>query len=825
MKMIAMLSAVSVLTMVANPVQAQVPASAYVNFEGAQTNPIRISPDQKRLFVVNTPDNRLSVFDVSQPSSPSLIVEIPVGIEPVSVNVNPNVSGNDEAWVVNEESDSVSIVSVSGGIVKDTIDAKDEPADVVFAAGSNGSKLAFVSIARSNRINVYDTGTHKLVKSIPVFGENPRALAVSADGTKVYAAFALSGNHTTLIPPALAPAPPPPTNTSLPTPPQVGLIVDASDPQWTSVIQYTMPDNDVVSIDTTSLSVTGYYSHLGTINLGLTVNPKTGGVYVANTDARNLVMFEPNLNGHVVDHRISFVDPATGLSQIWDLNPNINYSILPNPAALASALAMPTSIVFEPSGRYLYLAAFGTDRVGILDTSTGTVAKFIEINPQARGSTVNARSKRGPRGLALNSPANVLYVLNRVSNTISIVNLTTNTLSAEIPTGLFDPTPSVIRAGRGFLYDHKLSGNGTGACASCHIDAEMDLLAWNLGDPGGTMTNLSQNGVPFQEHPMKGPMTTQTLRGLNNLAPYHWRGDKANFAAFNSAFSSLLGGAQLSSTDMTDYTNFINTIVFMPNPNQNLDRSLPTSLSLPDITGTGNAVNGQNLFINTLFNGVNSCNSCHVSNPGPGTNLKYDSNTLKMTTNFSQPMKNAHLRNLYQKIDFTNKTGAQSILGFGFEHDGTKAGLFSVNDIQGFGVFFNNPTDDKDLEAFELCFDTGTAPAVGHSRTLYKSNINKTSVQDEWNLLQSQAQSAVGNIDLIAKGTVNGQVHGLLYIPSTNSYQTDTTGLGPFTQAQLITMIQHGDVLTIMGVPPGSGVRMGIDRNLDGVLDGDGPQP
>jgi YVTN family beta-propeller protein len=79
----------------------------------------------------------------------------------------------------------------------------------------------------------------------------------------------------------------------------------------------------------------------------------------------------------------------------------------------------------------------------------------------------------------------MLYVLNRISNTISIVNLSSNTVTAEIPTGSFDPTPVAIRNGRGFLYDHKLSGNGTGACASCHIDAEMDLLAWNLGNPDG----------------------------------------------------------------------------------------------------------------------------------------------------------------------------------------------------------------------------------------------------------------------------------------------------------------------------------------------------
>src|SRR2546427_12905480 len=85
----------------------------FVNFEGKQTRPIRLSPDGQRLFAVNTPDSRLSVFDVSNPGNPILIAEIPVGIEPVSVNP----LNSDEAWVVNEVSDSISVVSVSRHLV------------------------------------------------------------------------------------------------------------------------------------------------------------------------------------------------------------------------------------------------------------------------------------------------------------------------------------------------------------------------------------------------------------------------------------------------------------------------------------------------------------------------------------------------------------------------------------------------------------------------------------------------------------------------------------------------------------------------------------
>src|SRR5437763_332749 len=156
-------------------------AQTFVNYEAKQTAPVRLSPDGSRLFAVNTPDHRLSVFDVSTSQNPILIAEIPVGVEPVSVNP----VSNDEAGVVNEVSDSVSIVSVSQHIVTDTLYVKDEPADVVFANGR-----AFVSCARNNQIAVFDQITHTSITNIPVFGENPRSLCVNSNGTRIYAAFA-----------------------------------------------------------------------------------------------------------------------------------------------------------------------------------------------------------------------------------------------------------------------------------------------------------------------------------------------------------------------------------------------------------------------------------------------------------------------------------------------------------------------------------------------------------------------------------------------------------------------------------------------------------
>ena len=786
----------ALLAVLLSRTRAQAPAPVFANFEEAQTNPVRLSADGTLLFAVNTPNASLSVFDVTKPGSPSLLSEIPVGLGPVSVNPRTN----DEVWVVNQVSNSVSVVSVSQSIVVDTISVGTEPMDVVFAGDQ-----AYVSVSRNNEIAVLDLTTHAIVSALPVFGGSPRALAVSPDGKTVYAAFAIAGNATTVIPANLAPPQcgvkgqtkfngalcVPAFNTALPAPPQVALIVSATDPNWSSDIKYKMPDNGVVAIGASSdPSIAGYYSGVGTVNLGLAVNPVTGDLYVANTAALNLTAFQPNLDGHWVNNQITRIQIASGTVTPFNLNPNIDYATLPNPAALSTALAQPAGVVFDPSGNFMYVASFGTDRVAQVDTN-GNVTWFVEVNPQSAGLAVSSTTKRGPRGLALNSGAQTLYSLNRISDTISVIDTATKAVTSEIAVGT-DPTPALLKAGRGFLYDAKLSGNGTGACASCHVDGDMDHLAWNLGDPSGSMTNTVQNGVTIEFHPMKGPMTTQTLRGLLNLSPYHWRGDKANFAAFNVAFNELMGGSQISTQDMSLYTNFANSILFLPNPNENLDRSMPTSLN------GGNAVTGQSDFLTIAGTGTatmrGTCNQCHTSNPGPGSNRVIDSVMLGPVS--PQPMKVPELRNVYQKLLF-NTSAATTIDGFGLGHDGTFPGLAAFLSSPLFKTY--TAVEKTDMIAYSLCFDTGTAPAVGYTITVTAAN-SATSATN-WATLQSQASA--GNIDLIVRGTIQGQVHGLLYQTASSNYVSDTGTV--YTQAQLESFITAGDTLSFMGVYPGTG--------------------
>ena len=115
-----------------------------------------------------------------------------------------------------------------------------------------------------------------------------------------------------------------------------------------------------------------------------------------------------------------------------------------------------------------------------------------------------------------------------------------------------------MREGRGYLFDAKLSGNGTVSCASCHIDGDRDGLAWDLGDPGGDLFNDGSANLASREL----PLMTQTLRGLAGDRIFHWRADRPGLTAFNGTFPNLMGGALLADDDMQLFADYMKSIRF-----------------------------------------------------------------------------------------------------------------------------------------------------------------------------------------------------------------------------------------------------------------------
>jgi YVTN family beta-propeller protein len=815
------------------------PNRDYENFESAQTHPLRLSVAGDELYAVNTVEDRLAVFAIAGDGSLTHVADVPVGLDPVSVAVRP---GTSEVWVVNHLSDSVSVVDAGTRTVIDTIQVGDEPTDIAFASGR-----AFVTLAgNQDRVKVYTASSRALLTTIDLFGAGPRALAVNSTGTEVYAVVLESGNQTTTLFQALVssgggpPSPTPARSGSLGPAPNVGLIVkfnpannrweDESGKNWTTKVNYSLPDNDVfvISANAGTPSVIRTVSRVGTTLFDVAVNPTNGELWVPNTDARNLVRFEPNLRGHLVQTRISKVNSVTGTVTPIDLNPHINYNLTPGPPAeVAASLAHPVSGVFNSAGTSFYVAALGSQKVGVVNTSSGVVADLIDVGP-------------GPSGLALNEADQRLYVLNRFDNTISIVDTSANVEMDRIGVAgpaEFDPSPDVIKVGRKFLYDGQItSGHGDLACASCHIFGNFDELAWELGDPTGAFVPYSSapwvNFAPLGPStsgfdPQKGPMTTQTLRGLENLEPFHWRGDRQNFQAFNHAFIVLMGlSAEIPTADMDAFTDFIMTVKFPPNPFRNLDDTMPSSMVVPSqngggATATGNPNNGSTIFVNNLLDAnVFSCNNCHLMPTGTTTNLFNGQNEGE-----SQDFKIPHLRNMYEKVGFNVirpnlQSGNGSNIGlstqkkgFGFIHDGA----VSLTEFLAASVFTSTTQQERDLFAFLMAFPTETVPAVGRQQTVTSANKSDSTVLATINTLIAQAEA--GDCDLIVKGSIGGVAKGYVYDNPTNHFIPDDAAETPVTDSELRGTVQSGDVITYSGVPVGAGVRLGIDRDRDWWVD------
>ena len=191
----------------------------FTTFESGQVRPLALSPSGRLLFAANTPDDRLEVYRVDTHGLVHL-ASVPVGLEPVAVAAR----NDNEIWVVNHLSDSVSVVELnqgghSGRVVR-TLLVGDEPRDIVF--GGARRDRAFVTTAHRGQNVPYDpqlttpgvgradvwvfdadhlggTLTGTPITIVNLFTDTPRALAVSPDGSKVYAAVFNSGNRTTTV--------------------------------------------------------------------------------------------------------------------------------------------------------------------------------------------------------------------------------------------------------------------------------------------------------------------------------------------------------------------------------------------------------------------------------------------------------------------------------------------------------------------------------------------------------------------------------------------------------------------------------------------------
>ena len=492
-------------------------------------------------------------------------------------------------------------------------------------------------------------------------------------------------------------------------------------------------------------------------------------------------------------------------------------------------------MAISKDGNTLYLAAFGSSKIGVFDTAKLENNSFV---PDA--SNHITISGGGVSGIVLSEASERLYAITRFDNSISIVDTSSKIEIGHI--AMLNPEPAKVIAGRKFLYDANLtSSNGEASCSSCHIFGDLDSLAWDLGDPEERLlSNPNISGPipgirPF--HPLKGPMTSQSLRGLSQQGPLHWRGDRTAgrtrdgdsqdsvgaFKEFNVAFTGLLGrDTLLSDNNMEAFTNFMLEVTYPPNPNRPLDNHF-----------TPNQQAGSDFFFNEksttgfLVDFLN-CNECHTIDPKKGL---FGSSGLMSFESEPQDFKIAHLRNMYQKVGMfgmspaaegifagaTEQTGDQ-IRGFGFIHDGSVDTITRFHQASVFR-FTEGDAKRRQVEQFMYAMDSNMKPIIGQQATL--TSTNKAAVIPRINLLFNRMDK--GDNEVIVKGSLvkgnSTRAFGGTRLEN-GSFQLDDINTQPISESALLKIAEtSGQELTFTAVPLGSSRRMGVDRDDDRVLD------
>lgn len=849
-------------------------------FTSPQAKPIALSADGTRLFVANTTNGTVGVFDTAT-NDPVTTVE--VGLEPVGLAIKPDGS---ELWVSNHLSDSVSVIGLTPGAtqyrIKETIqdlDADgvsqfDEPVGIAFA---NDAK-AYVALSSRNDVAIVDTATYAVTGRIHITAQEPRALAVR-NGRLYVAAFESNNQSELSVCPGGGGGP----QCTLDDGDLTDFIISSPNIPGADVrivIDPDVPDRDLFVFDTATDAPVDTVTGVGTLLYDLVVS-SGDEVFITQTEARNEVNGGNNLSGQnnlvVLENRmflnqIGHVDcGGAGCSLQTDIE------LEPPPGSpVPTPLATPYGIAISDDDSTLVATAAGTSRLFAVNAATGALRGVLDLN----GGVPADFGQQIPKGVALRSDGAgaplTAYVLNTVEGTVSVVDVSDPDAPSHVTKFSVgaDPTPDAIRRGRVAFNNAFASTSGTFSCESCHPDGNTDQLLWRIG--GACFFGACTGDDEVR--------STMPVRGLKNTLPLHWDGTLGDpFGGPNGAvgtggsvppscdlsdgddhdcFVDLvvhslsgvmcdqdpgsnpagcpLGGNELSTQEIDDMAIFLANVSYPPARSRRMDDTISAAANqgfsdfFADVGGLG------------TFVGVRTCadmdSGCHALPLGADHNSPtlggFDAPTMRGMLDrwlqFSLGITNAEETLEWVKtphplgigLPITVNTAVppahlQYDPAEGFEEDVTLAAAFAV-----FSPVYGAGPEDT-IQMLEEA-STGHSGALGRQVTLNANTANPPELADTEAVIQALEDADVrGQVNLRAHGTRKSSG---AFVWTVLSYRTDGTyksadGLVSLTRADLLAQAAAGDaIMTLTGALP---QNFGADTHRQPLLSvtsvGDGP--
>lgn len=417
----------------------------------------------QRAYVVNPDSDSISVLDVSTRKKTH---EVAVGREPRTLAIDRH---GKSVLVANLQEDTLSVLSVADLSLVVKIPVPHEPYGV---ACSPVDDLAFVTSSQAGVLSIVDTAAHRVVAQLDL-PPLPRGVAVTADGRRLLVTHFLSG--------------------------QVS-VIDVNERRLVTTIGIGADSNMAQQIVIDPAGKRAYLPHI-----------------------RSHVATPTMLFDTTVFPVMSVIDVATSAHLRKE---KIGLDAVDRP------VNMPFAAAISPDGRLLFVVNSGSDDLSIIDLVEGTAAGHLDVG-------------KNPRGVAFTPDGKQALIANHVSNDVAFVDVAARRVVERVPVTV-DRRAADVKRGQALFFTSaraEVSRERWISCASCHFDGGIDGRTWNTS---------------------RGPRNTQSLLGVNETHPLHWSADRLNVQDFQKTLMNEMGGRGLPASELDDLAVFVNSLRLPP---------------------------------------------------------------------------------------------------------------------------------------------------------------------------------------------------------------------------------------------------------------------
>ncbi len=512
-----------------------------------------------------------------------------------------------------------------------TVVARGTTGQQPFALCANPDRTSYyVSCRRGQEINEFDARALRVTRRFPLLGD-PTGLAVSADGTRLYASVHSLDQVAVL---------------DLSTGNEIARLSAGNGPEsvrlWpgsgrvyvTNLLSNPVPPQQACRNEVTVINdATGRVVERVTLdnaNVGRGIDFATDFAVAAISRPKNLVPMVQVARGWVVTNGFAILSPDRD-------RPPVQLLIdLPN-----QFFSDPYDVAVTPSGDRFYISCAGADMVVSIDVS-GVRAVLDDIDagliPRPGDHLglsrryVSARIPTGtnPHALALTPDGSTLYVANRLDDSVTVIDTAADRVTRTLTIG--DPgPPDRLMRGERFFHSAARTFQGQFSCASCHPDNGFDGLQYDL-EPDGLGRNILDN---------------RNMRDVSGTGPFKWVGSNPDIGTQCGTRTAkwIMRTGWLNSVQVVDLTTYIQSIPPVVNPYRAPDGGLTPAQK-----------RGKVLFDRTTTNegrplaDGERCDFCHS---GPKyTDAKTSDIGTASPTDSATEFDSAHLNNIFESAPF-----------------------------------------------------------------------------------------------------------------------------------------------------------------------------